>query len=176
MEQRYLEDVIQFSLGKNPSRVDENEELYSTEDFDTDLLDNMDNLSIILINLIKSKAAPLSNRNSKKCITSNYLRCELDESKIDPWYFCYQFNEGKSIQQQIGMYHQGNTLSVKKLNIALISQLLIPLPTIEKQKSIGELYRLYIKRQELLRRQYENYNTLNKEIIRLIEEDFTNER
>ena len=35
------------------------------------------------------------------------------------------------------MYHQGTTLSVKKLNIKTIGELKIILPDIEKQRTIG---------------------------------------
>lgn len=59
-------------------------------------------------------------------------QCEFDNRKIFPWYFCYQFNEGKEFEQQIEMYHQGTTLNVKKLNIKTIGQLKIFLPEIQK--------------------------------------------
>ena len=174
MTLKKLEEIINLGLGKNASRIDDKETVYGTEDFEKDLYDNENFTYTCLINLIKSQAAPLSKENMKKCITSNYLRCELNKDEIEPWYFCYEINEG-TLNRQIEKYHQGNTLSVKKLNISLVSQLEIPLPKVERQKQIGRLYRLYMKRLKLMEKQQENYNIINKEILRKIEEEFVNE-
>lgn len=80
-------------------------------------------VSSCIINLIISKALPTSVETMDKCLTSNFLKCEFDELVLDKWYLCFKFNEGRKVEQQIAMYHQGTTSSVKKLNIKTIGEL-----------------------------------------------------
>lgn len=174
MKLEQLSDIVSFTIGKNPTRIKEPELiLYSLEDFENDLygITKPSNKSECIINLIKSKVAPVSVDNKDKCITSNFLKCEFNEQILDKWYFCYQFNEGKSLEQQIGRYHQGSTVSVKKLNIKSIGELKIPVLDIEKQRQIGRLYRQSIIQKDLLERQAANINRLMIETIRKMEEN-----
>lgn len=171
---RNLSDVITFSFGKNPTRIKAQElDLYSPENFESDLYceNEHDQEPECIINLIKSKAAPVSIKNKDKCITSNFLRCKFDEQILDKWYFCYQFNEGKEFEQQITMFHQGSTTSVKKLNTKTIGELKIQLPDIEKQRMIGQLYKHSLVQNRLLLKQAEEMKNYTLTIIRKIEED-----
>lgn len=173
MEFRTLSEIVQFTLGKNPTRIKEQTEVfYTPEDFEKDLhcIHSVKEDLGCIINLIKSKCAPVSEQTETKCITSNFLKCEFDTEKIFPWYFCYQFNEGKEFEQQIEMYHQGTTLSVKKLNLKTIGELKIFLPEIEKQRSIGNLYRQSIIQNDLMVRQAENIREFTMALIRKMEE------
>ena len=174
MELKCLDELIHFTLGKNPTRMKEKEtNVYTQEDFENDLLSvNMpDNQTSCIINLIKSKAAPISEVTTNKLITSNFLRCDFDGQLLDKWFFCYQFNEGKDLEQQILMYHQGTTLSVKKLNVKTIGELKFRLPSIEKQRYIGELYRKTLIQNDLMLKQVEDIRRLAFAAIRKIEED-----
>lgn len=174
MEVKKLSDIINVTLGKNPTRLKEQEVcLYLPEDFENDLycMSEYDGKAECIINLIKSKAAPISAKNKDKCITSNFLKCEFDDLILDKWYFCYQFNEGKDFEQQIMMVHQGTTLSVKKLNVKTIGELKIRLPDIEKQRKIGELYRQSLIQNRLMLNQMEKIKKFTLTIIRKIEED-----
>lgn len=174
MELVRLDEIIEFSLGKNVTRIKEQDtEIFTPEDFERDLSsgDNECNTYGCIINLIKSKAAPISVHTESKVITQNFLKCLLDESKILPWYFCYQFNEGKELERQIAMFHQGTTLSVKKLNVKTISDLKINLPDLEKQKLIGDAYRKSILQYQLYLKQAEDIKKYTLEMIRKIEED-----
>lgn len=174
MELVRLDEIIEFSLGKNVTRIKEQDtEIFTPEDFERDLSsgDNECNTYGCIINLIKSKAAPISVHTESKVITQNFLKCLLDESKILPWYFCYQFNEGKELEQQIAMFHQGTTLSVKKLNVKTISDLKINLPDLNKQRLIGNAYRKSILQYQLYLKQAEDIKKYTLEMIRKIEED-----
>ena len=169
-----LNDVMDFNLGKNITRIrDENSNIYTQEDFEKDLKmnDTEDTQHACILNLIKSKAAPVSQCSERKTLTQNFMKCSLDTSVILPWYFCYQFNEGKYLDQQISMFHQGTTLSVKKLNIKMVEDLMIPLPDLEKQKNIGEAYRRVIKQYELSIKQAVNTRRYALELLRLIGEE-----
>lgn len=170
----YLEDIIQFTLGKNTTRINpQTTDIYTPDDFEKDLhsINRLDKPEECIINLIKSKAAPLSKETQEKCITSNFLRCSFDTSILDPWYFCYQFNAGKEIENQIYRFHQGNTLSVKKLNVQTIGKLQIPILDIKRQQQIGNIYKKAIIQKDLMLQQAENMETMALTIIRKIEED-----
>lgn len=174
MEERKLSEVMRFTLGKNPTRMKETQvELYMPEDFESDFnfQDSEESRKDCIINLIKSKAAPISIKNMEKCITSNFLRGEFDERLIDGWFFCYKFNEGRDLEQQIAMFHQGNTLSVKKLNMKTVGELRIKLPNLEKQIVIGDMYKQSLIQKERMLSQAKQINIYTLEMIRKIEED-----
>lgn len=173
-EMERLSAIMQFFLGKNPTRVKEQGlSVYSPENFENDLycINHHGAQSSCIINLIKSKAAPVSIENVDKCITSNFLKCEFDPTVLDKWYFCFQFNESKEFEQQIAMFHQGTTLSVKKLNVKTIGDIKIRLLEIEKQRMIGELYRLTLIQNRLRIKQAEDMNHAALSMIRKIGED-----
>lgn len=175
MELRILSEIVQFTSGKNSTRIREHTDtLYTPEDFEKDLhcIHSVNGDSGCIINLIKSECAPISEQTEKKCITSNFLRCDFDTGKIYPWYFCYQFNEEKNFRQQIGMYHQGTTLSVKKLNIKTIGELRICLPDMEKQVIIGNLYRKSIIQNDLMIKQAEDVKKFTIALIHRMEGDY----
>lgn len=174
MESIPLNEIIEFTLGKNPTRIrEQTNEIYNSEDFEKDLhcINSTKEGMGCIINLIKSKCSPISEQTEAKCITSNFLRCDFDTGKIYPWYFCYQFNEGKGFEQQIEMYHQGTTLSVRKLNIKTIGELKIFLPDIEKQKTIGNIYRQSIIQNDFMVKQTEDIRKFMMTLIRRMEED-----
>ena len=174
METSTLNEIVQFTLGKNPTRIRvQIDGLYTPEDFEKDLhsINTFKENIGCIINLIKSKCSPISVETERKCITSNFLRCDFDTGKIYPWYFCYQFNEGKDVEQQIEMYHQGTTLSVKKLNIKTIGELKIFLPDIKKQMLIGNIYRQSIIQNDLMIRQAEDIKEFTMALIRRMEEN-----
>jgi len=69
------------------------------------------------------------------------------------------------------MYHQGTTLSVRKLNIKTIGELKIVLPDMEKQRTIGNIYRQSIIQNDLLVKQAEDIRKFMMALIRRMEED-----
>ena len=145
MEQ-YLGELIEFTLGKNQTRIlDSEQNLYTPDDLEHDLhsIEQSVEENDCVINLIKSKAAPLSKKTKEKCLTSNFLKC----------------------------LHQGNTLCVKKLTMRSVSEIKIPLYDIKKQRMIGKIYRQMIAHKDLMLRQAENMENLTLAIIKKIEED-----
>ena len=172
MQSITLEEIMQFNLGRNSTRIREDEQTYSQDDFERDLHDVSYETEegCCIVNLIKSKAAPYSHNRTEKVITSNFLICTFDPDVLDPWYFCYQFNESRGVEQQISMFHQGTTLSVKRLNVITIGSLRIRLPDIDKQRTIGNLYKVTIQRNDLLLRLAEESKQFTKQLIEKIEE------
>lgn len=174
MKHQKLEELIQFALGKNVTRLkDSGSTIYTPEDFEKDLhsINQSEKASECIISMIKSKAAPVSKETEDLCITSNFLKCSFDPNILDPWYFCYQFNQGHEIEEQVARYHQGNTLSVKKLTVQSISGLNMPIPEIEQQRIVGNLYRRAIIQHDLMLQQAENIMNMTMIMIRKYEED-----
>lgn len=174
MKKKRLCDIVDFSLGDNPSRIkDAEQDLYTQDDLLKDLSGVNDTISThkCIINLMRSDAAPLSEQTAKKKITSNFLQCSFSPDCLDPWYFCYQFNEGKEIQQQISKYSQGTVLSVKRLNMQMIGDMQMSLPDMKKQKLIGELYKNSVRQYNLLCKKAEDMKSMTLATIRKIEED-----
>lgn len=173
MKLHKLNEIIQFALGKNATRLkDSGSAIYTPEDFEKDLhsINQSGEASSCIISMIKSKAAPVSKETKELCITSNFLKCSFNTDVLDPWYFCYQFNHGREIEEQIAKYHQGSTLSVKKLTIQSISNLNMPVPEINKQRTIGQLYQKAITQQDLLMKQAKNIMDVTMVVIRKYEE------
>lgn len=174
MEPIRLEEIIKFTLGKNSTRIKaQGKDLYTPDDFEKDLysINEKGAVSECIVSLIRSKMAPISPVTSEKVITSNFLKCEFDSSVLDKWYLCYQFNSGKELAQQITMFNQGITLSVKRLNIQIIGNLTMSTPDMKKQKLIGELYRNSLVQHRLMMQQTEDIHNLTLGLIRRIEED-----
>lgn len=174
MKHQKLEQLIQFALGKNVTRLkDSGSIIYTPEDFEKDLhsINQSGKASECIISMIKSKAAPVSKETADLCITSNFLKCSFDPNILDPWYFCYQFNHGHEIEEQIARYHQGITLCVKKLTIQSISGLSIPLLEIDQQRIVGNLYRQAIIQRDLFLQQADNVMSMTMAVIRKYEEE-----
>ena len=172
--QTKLSDIVQLTAGKNISRLDKSQEKYSytQNDFENDLQGvNQEYVSDCIINLMKSKAAPLTKTTSGKCLITNFVLCSFDTEIMDPWYFCYLFNESKEFERQFNMYQQGSIASVRKLNLKNIGDIVINVIDIEKQRKIGKLYKEYVRKNYLVQLQTKNISLFTKEIIRKIEED-----
>ena len=69
------------------------------------------------------------------------------------------------------MFHQGTTLSVKKLNMKTIGELKIRLPDIQMRRKIGEIYRQSLVQNRLMIKQAEDIKKLILNIIRKLEEE-----
>jgi len=174
MKHLKLEELVQFALGKNVTRLkNSGNTIYTPEDFEKDLhsINQSKGASECIISMIKSKTAPVSKETENLCITSNFLKCSFDPAILDPWYFCYQFNEGREIEEQVVKYYQGNTLSVKKLTIQSIRGLSMPLLGIEQQHIVGELYRKAIIQRDLIMQQADNVMDMTMAMIRKYEEN-----
>ncbi len=169
-----LHELVEFTSGKNPTRLKgELSNVYNQEDFENDLncLNSGEERAECIINLIKTKAAPVTTQTRNKTITINFLRCKFDPNVLDQWYFCYQFNEDKRVEQQISMSIQGTTVSVKRLNVKMIGDLEIDLPDIEKQRVIGSIYRQSLIENHLMQKKAEGIRNLTMSIIKKIQED-----
>ena len=180
-----LNDFATFYAGINISRVSINDDkldnwAYTIEDFETDFScvscpnNRIDfvgkdkklevNAGDCIISLAKSKATIVGNSNVGKCITANFIKCDLDTQKINPWFFCFMFNENTEIKKQLNMSMQGTISCIKRITLADLKSLEIDktkLPSLDQQRIIGHLYYDAIKNETLIKKKAEQ----QKEII-----------
>lgn len=92
----------------------------------------------VLFSLISGKTTMVSYDHSGYLFTQNYVKL-IPKEEIAPKYLIYLLNEDISIKRQFQIGLQGSM--VLKYTIKQLSELKLPkLPTLEKQKMMGELY------------------------------------
>ncbi|MEK4662325.1 restriction endonuclease subunit S [Priestia sp. FSL H7-0729] len=183
-----LEDVVTVRIGKNLSRRNEKNDLtfvtYSYEDLLNDLegafLDSQANLyeeqtdsylsstGDVVFSFVSSKAGIVSDLNQGKIINQNFAKLFFDHKILDPCYLCYVLNESHSAKRQMAISMQGSF--VPKLTPAILKEFEIKLPTIEKQRTIGNVYFTYKKHHALVKKQAELEEKLYLEILNQLDQ------
>lgn len=94
------------------------------------------------------KAAVLTEEHEGMIISSNFLVLEFPGGIMDPHYFAWYFNENHRMRQLLEsvMNDQGK---VKVLSIRLIRELMIYVPDLVTQMTIGKLYGLQMQKERL---------------------------
>lgn len=91
----------------------------------------------IIINLGMRRCSIVSKVNDGKIIKNTFAKIELKYPCIDPWFMCYFINESQDFKENIST----EVVSViRPLSVAILGNIRITLPTIEKQKAIGVIY------------------------------------
>lgn len=88
-------------------------------------------INMVVIGLTSYKAMVIDETHKEKLITSNFAIVEFDESKIDPFYFTWYFNEHPEIQKQLAIAMQGTI--IRALSIQMLRELEVPLPPLDVQ-------------------------------------------
>lgn len=107
----------------------------------------------IVISFVGTKAAVITESNQGKLLNQNFAKIIMDESLIDPYYFCYILNEANQIRKQKLVLMQGSNLP--KMTPAILKNLHVNLPNLQNQSLIGRAYFNLCKRQNLLKKQSE---------------------
>lgn len=185
-----LEDIVTVKIGRNLSRGNEKNDLtlvaYSYEDLINDLdssfLDSrlnfqsgnsmfddgyLSNTGDVVFSFVSSKAGIVSDLNKGKIINQNFAKLIIEHDQLDSSYLCYALNESYSIKRQMAIFMQGST--VPKLTPAILKELEIQLPSIEKQQTIGKAYLSWRKRQALAKKQAELEEQLLLEVLKQLD-------
>lgn len=185
-----LEDIVTVKIGRNLSRGNEKNDLtlvaYSYEDLIIDLdgsfLDSqlnsycgnskqddgyLSNTGDVVFSFVSSIAGIVSDLNKGKIINQNFAKLIIDYDQLDSSYLCYALNESYSIKRQMAIFMQGST--VPKLTPAILKELEIELPSIEKQQTIGKAYLSLRKRQALVKKQAELEEQLFLEVLKQLD-------
>lgn len=110
------------------------------------------NNSIVLskIGVPNFKSAVVSVSNDKKLLANgNLFVIELDETKADPYYIQAYFSSEAGIAAFKNIYAG---VSLATISLDKIKKMIIPLPSMERQKDIGAKYAACIDEVVLLRR------------------------
>ncbi|GGI64179.1 restriction endonuclease subunit S [Limosilactobacillus caviae] len=170
-----LKDVAKIESGKNKDRLDKKDLInqYTAEDALNDfylMANEIENSSNIITFDLYSKANSynsrvISQKNLSKIILNQKMcKITVDKSKISPYYLCYLLNEDDYIQKQKRLYTQGSF--IERLKPSFLCNLKILLPSLEKQKLIGELYVRSIYQNFLKKKLADESLTQNKELLR----------
>jgi restriction endonuclease S subunit len=184
-----LEDIVTVKIGRNLSRGNEKDDLtivaYSYEDLINDLdgsfLDSKTSINHdgnqnegylssageVVFSFVSSKAGIVSEQNQGKIINQNFAKLIIEHDGLDSSYLCYALNESSSMKKQMAISMQGST--VPKLTPAILKELEIKLPTLEKQRTIGKAYFYLKKQQALSKKQADLEEQLYLEILRKLD-------
>ena len=124
-------------------------------------------INMVVIGLTSYKAMVIDETHKEKLITSNFAIVEFNESKIDPFYFTWYFNEHPEIQKQLSI--------IRALSVQMLRELEVPLPKSDIQRKIGKMYKLKKIKEKLLFERNILENELYKQlIINKLKEDIKN--
>jgi len=95
----------------------------------------------VVINNRLQLAAIVSRRNSGKVNSLNFTKVTFNGG-LDKKYFIYIFNEHKDVKRQKNREAQGTGMlsAAPRLSIKALGELVIPVPPLEEQEKIGEVY------------------------------------
>lgn len=160
-----LKDIVTFTAGLNPSRMDSaipsrciysvlslEEDLHQIEAASSKIETLVGVLSArsgeLIVGMMKGRAAIVSGGNSGKFLTSNFAKCSFDHNVIYPWFLVYWFNESDEVTKQNHMAFGRALYSPKALSL-----LTITLPPYSLQVLIGDIYKNVCRRSYLLERE-----------------------
>jgi restriction endonuclease S subunit len=104
----------------------------------------------VVFSLITGTAAMVRKEHEGYLYTQNYVKL-LPDNNIDPKFLVYLINENKTIKKQFVLGLQGS--QVLKYTLKQLKELKIPkIPSIDKQKIIGQVYFNQLRLQTLKNR------------------------
>lgn len=144
-----------FSLQEFQCLVDGNfyslnsdKKLFLTKELEEELPKTKKDL--VVIHLATTKSLVITESENNQIISDKFAYFECPTDKLDPYYFMWYFNETTKVQRKLLLSFQGGT--VKALSVQTIRCLNIELPPIEKQRKIGEIYRLQRYKKKLMQK------------------------
>jgi restriction endonuclease S subunit len=167
-----INEVAIIKVGQNVSRISDDglkkHIFYTYDDLNFDLThiddeylkhnrnsqgNHLTHTGDIVISFVGTKSTVVTENNQGKLLNQNFAKIDIDESLIDPYYFCYVLNESTHIRKQKNVLMQGTNLP--KMTPSILKDLNVNLPDLQKQSFIGRVYFNLCKRQYLLKRQSE---------------------
>ena len=93
----------------------------------------------IVISLIHGKAVRVSADNAGRILGNNYVKVDVDASRIDTAWFLWHFNESLEARRQLIQATQGSTV-VQRIALNELKNFTVTLPLLAQQKAMGGLY------------------------------------
>ncbi|GAX47038.1 restriction endonuclease subunit S [Pseudolactococcus reticulitermitis] len=184
MKKIKLSDLVLLVPGINPTRAkeqNENQEInyydqnafnldsdYLVNDRDTEMTDIKQNANslvegTVLISNSVQLATKVGSLNAGKILSLNFTEVRFISDKLDKNYFLYLFNIFRDVQKQKEREKMG--LTIQRIPIKALNDMVIPLPNLEKQKQIGGIYIESLKLQMALKRKSNLINQLTNEML-----------
>lgn len=149
-----LDDVVEFVQGINPTRVKEMEiAFYDQADFNRDReyswegsvndsarqdKDRILSIDDIVISNSADIATRVRQSSVGKTLSLNFLKVNFKDGQLDKNYFLYVFNAFKDVQRQKDRERIGMT--IQRIPVNSLREIVIPLPELEEQRKIGQIY------------------------------------
>lgn len=141
-----LGELAEIVSGSNIVRLSESQQdwKYTTADFEHDFytMKLADPQNAVIYQQSSSmphvSAAILSDANKEKIISQIFAIIRIDVSRLNPWYLCYLLNQSQIVAQQCNRCLQGSVIA--RLSAQQMKQVEIPLPDMEMQQKMGQLY------------------------------------
>ncbi len=125
----------------------------------------------IIFSLISGNACIVSKEHEGYLYTQNYVKMSV-ESNIDVKFLLYLFNEDKLVRRQLQAGLQGS--AVLKYTLKQLKELRLPvLPSMERQKIVGDIYLKQLKLETL---KYRKAKAETAFLLGKLEEAVHNER
>lgn len=119
----------------------------------------------VVLSLISGKSTVVSGNHHGYLYTQNYVKLKTISEKVDSKYLVYLLNEDEYVKRQFQMGLQGS--QVLKYTLKQVKELELPdLPTIERQRIIGELYFNQLRLAALRKRAANSETTIVLEKLR----------
>lgn len=135
--------------------------------------DNVDSLQEgdIVFSLISGNAAIVGKDHNAYLYLHNYIKLIPDEN-VNAKFLVYLLNEDKGIRKQLAMGTQGS--QIIKYTIKQLKELELPaLPSLDRQKAIGEIYSKSLM-VEALKKRVAHLETILQ--LHVLEEEMKNDR
>jgi restriction endonuclease S subunit len=152
MKTTRLGNLIEFNSGPNPTRIKNKgfeslmytalsmeEDLYQIEGAPLSNLESPPSYFTkegdLIIGLVKGRCSIVVRKNSELCLNSNFTKCLFRSDVLDPWFFAYWMNESEEAE------FQKHIDSGKALSLIGLETLTITIPSIDRQRKIGLIYK-----------------------------------
>ena len=111
----------------------------------------------LIYNCSIATAAVVSEKNTGKRMSQNFVVLTFDRERYDKYFVCYLLNNSRMVKSQLSTLKQGSSLL--RTMPASIKEISVDVPNLEQQRKIGKMY---IKTEQMI--------ALKKKAIKLEEE------
>lgn len=130
----YDQNLMNNDMGIFDKNVADTNQIILTADHNAPCLE----AGQLVFNTVSGECAIVSQKHSGAILPYNFTRIEVDESQIYPRYLMYWFNQSSQALKQFHLFRQGGSM-IKKITHHQLQELVIDVPSLEKQKIIGDL-------------------------------------
>ena len=173
----HISDILSMEAGPNASRIRSvyaETQMYTVGNLETDLAQIGYEATVesavqaelvtcendLIVSLIRQEAAIVTKMNAGKVLNSNFVKCTFNSSQVDSWFICYWLNESDEVKRQ--NYRRSKLTAYIP---SALADLKITLPSIGRQRCIGENYKSLKHLQYLMDKQRDEWTKLTLQAL-----------